>query len=111
MTHLYVGGYDRPGDPDPGVGLLLAHAEKNVRVDAGWVEDRNAAYFSAAKWRNRKRREALTRDDVIGKMAAAIECMNAGWSSFRELLGDNPEFDPAQYDIKALIDRDLRNDR
>ena len=81
MTSLHWGNYGRAEvhqvGEDRGGSLLIAYRLTDVRIDAAWVEEHNAAYFSAAVARNEKRAAALANpqaiDDLERTLATFIE--------------------------------------
>jgi hypothetical protein len=107
MCSIVFGGYCIPSDPDPGLSLLLAYTEKNVRIDADDIFRRNACYFEARRERNEARRAALRDHAALSKMATAIECINVGAGTYNSLVAYGNPLCESSTELKKLIDPDL----
>jgi len=86
MAHIQWGGY---GNNCKG-SLLAQYAVKNLRVDAAWIEENNAAYYRAARERNARRAETLKNEDLLTKADVAIEQYIAAREHLETLLKEFP---------------------
>ena len=92
-----------------GFHFLLAYQLKNVKIDAAWVEEHNAAYFGARRARN-ERRDAAARDpalcagmaDAMNAYAAAKVALTDAKARLDEFTDLDAEFAPDRYDWERL---------
>lgn len=106
MTTICWGGYHRSGG-NQGGSLLIAYAEGAPTIDAKWVEERNPAYFSAAKERNAKRQAILADPksaEVFAELAAAIDDTIKARDAIKRTLTDyEAPLHEARYNIRKLV--------
>ncbi len=78
MTHINWGPYSNPSQ------LLISYQTVNVRIDAKWIEENNACWYSALRERNIKRKEALENPDVLSYLNSMYETINAAENNIKE---------------------------
>jgi len=86
MTNLGW-GQSRGGLTTTAHELLIAHREKNVVIDADWIEENNACFFRAARERNADRAMLLSDPSKLDEMAAAINEWRAACRRLKAALG------------------------
>lgn len=104
MTHLEWGGYYTSGGNKGGC-LTIASEDKNVRIDSARIEERNIAYFAAAKDRNAKRVSMLADDDGVRTLAEAIDAHNDAVKTIKGLTAWDEPFYVARFYIEPMLDK------
>ena len=108
MTSLEDRDYLR-SQGNAGFHFLMAYQLTNVRVDATWVEEHNAAYFGARRKRNEWRDAAQTSEGHCRAMASALAGyaaakaqLDAAKAALDDLTEHGSPFSPDQYDWERL---------
>jgi hypothetical protein len=112
MTNLETEDYRR-SDGNKGISLLVCYGTVNVKIDPTFLEERNAAYFSARKERNAKRHAVL--DDpnplTLREMAQTVEnirtaqrALAQAMDAYESLAGYGEPFSPDEYEIRKLFE-------
>ncbi len=96
MTRIEWGGWRRYGGKEGGQ-LLLSHSDKNVVVDAAWVEEKNPAEFRARDERNAKRQQVT--DEECSHLDEAIYLFKAARNKVRTMLAYEGKFEPDRHRI------------
>jgi hypothetical protein len=92
LCYLEWGGYERSGGHEGGA-LFLAYTDGAPKIDAKFVEERNAAYFSAARERNEARKSVLAQGAfAFEDCAGAINALQEARERLARLFafGDGP---------------------
>jgi len=82
MTYLETMAYIRSSGNE-GVSLLMAYAEKSVKIDASWVEEHNPAYYAGRRKRNAERRASSESDALCTSMALALDAVQKAHEALR----------------------------
>jgi hypothetical protein len=90
MTHIEWGTYQQRRVTG-GSSLLVAYSEKNVVIDANWIEEKNPAYFSAKDERNEKRQEMLAQPEKMAELQIKIGEYKAAKEAMEDLLDEFPD--------------------
>ena len=114
MTHVETLAYARSDWTHPPEGpricLLLAHSEKNVEIPTGIeVEEKNPAYFEAARKRNKYRAKVLAAGGLppeLDSVLSAMDELGRAYEHVVELInasGCGSHSVPDWYAIRASI--------
>lgn len=93
------GGYGKSGGRRGG-RALIARQDKNVVLDAAFLERENVSYYAAADERNAERLVMLGKDDEIVALANAMVDKMVAERKMNELLG---VFGVAKYSIEEAV--------
>jgi len=90
-------GYGRQNERsyEPAVRLIVAYEETNVTINGDWIEEHNAAHFSAAKQRNEQRRALLLESPPLRMraMADAINVWREACRTLKTAIGGHTDHD------------------
>jgi len=112
MTNIETSDYRR-SDGGRGVSLLIAYALGAVTIDAAWVEERNACYFSARERRNEARAKVLAdpstpnTSNAFAELAEAINTLNRARATIEALT----EYGAPLYEIRHEVAKLYKDDK
>jgi hypothetical protein len=94
-------GYEQSGQRTG--SLLVSYKTKNVVIDAEFVEEKNPAYFSAARERNHRRSLAVKDTKGCAELEATIHTLLAAQKKLDEFFAFGTHFEQDKFAIRKAF--------